>query len=238
MFEERMSSDELLDEYNADLSDIKVQTLRFDKSDYVIKYLRKRHKQKQVIITKVFTSYRGNCYLGILVYFQTGIGQNKRWNWSSFHIGLMETEKGVCAITFYTASRQALKFTTHFFKRYKERFMKVCDWQTYNQLSLAKSTIDIISVYVKRNLSMTWIETKAVFRNKVHIFGPINDGVALIQWDRHRRLLQANTFVTMDMLNKKQTEMVKYAKIYFSLSKAQRKKFKFPDFISDNSKQI
>lgn len=78
---------------------------------------------------------------------------------------------------------------------------------------------------------MTWIETRSVFRHKVHIFGPINDGVALLQWDKHRKLLQANTFVTEDMLDEKQTKMVKYAKIYISLPKAQRKKFRFPDFI-------
>ena len=91
--------------------------------------------------------------------------------------------------------------------------------------------MSVIGIYMKRNLTMTWIETKSVFRDKVHIFGPVNDGVALLQWSKHHRLLQANTFVTMDMLDAKQTQMVEYAKIYFSLSKAQRKKFRFPDFI-------
>ena len=87
---------------------------------------------------------------------------------------------------------------------------------------------------MKRNLTMTWIETKSVFRNKIHIFGPVNDGVALLQWDKHRKLLQANTFVTMDMLDGKQLQMVRYAQIYISLPKAQRQKFRFPDFISDD----
>lgn len=228
-----MSSNELLDEYYTDLPELQAQTMRFDNSDYVSRYLWKKHKQSTVVISKIFTTSRNNSYLSILVYVQTGVGKQKKWDWSSFHIGLMNTLKGECAIVFYTESRQALKFTPHFFKRYKERFLKVCDWQTYNQLSSAKSIVDIIIVYIKRNLSITWIETKSVFRNKVHIFGPINDGVALLQWDKQRKLLQANTFVTMDMLNNKQTEMVKYANIYLSLSKTQRKKFKFPDFISD-----
>jgi hypothetical protein len=96
---------------------------------------------------------------------------------------------------------------------------------------MAKNIIDVIGIYMKRNLTMTWIETKSVFRDKVHIFGPVNDGVALLQWSKRHRTLQANTFVTMDMLDEKQAEMVKYAKIYISLSKAQRKKFRFPDFI-------
>lgn len=234
MFEEVMSSDELLDEYRADLSDIQDKTCRFDRSEYVAKYLWKHRKQQTVVITKLFTSYRGNSYLGILIYFQTGIGQAKKWDWSSFHIGLMDTCNGYAAIAFYAESRQAIKFTPHFFQRYKERYIKVCDWQTRNQLSTAKTMFDIIGIYMKRNLSMTWIETKSVFRDKVHIFGPVNDGVALLQWSKRHRLLQANTFVTMDMLDEKQTEMVKYAKIYLSLSKAQRKKFRFPDFISND----
>lgn len=231
MFEETMSSNELLDEYRLDLADIQAKTLRFDGSDYVRRYLWKHHKQPTVTITKAFVSERGNSYLGILVYFQTGVGKSKKWDWSSFHIGLMDTSKGVSAIAFYTESQQAIKFNPHFFARYKERFLNVCDWQTRVQLSSSKNIIDVIGIYMKRNLTMTWIETRSVFRDKVHIFGPVNDGVALLQWSKRHRTLQANTFVTMDMLDEKQAEMVKYAKIYISLSKAQRKKFRFPDFI-------
>lgn len=234
MFEERMSSNELLDEYRLDLPDIQGKTLRFDDSDYVTRHLRKHRKNPTVVMTKVFVSARGNSYLGILIYFQTGVGKSKKWDWSSFHIGLMETGKGVSAIAFYTESKQAIRFNPHFFRRYKERYMEVSDWQTKSQLTAAKNIIEVIGIYMKRNLTMTWIETKSVFRNKVHIFGPVNDGVALLQWDKSRKLLQANTFVTMNMLDEKQTEMVKYAKIYFSLSKAQRKKFCFPDFISND----
>lgn len=231
MFEETMSSNELLDEYRLDLADIQAKTLRFDGSDYVRRYLWKHHKQPTVTITKAFVSERGNSYLGILVYFQTGAGKSKKWDWSSFHIGLMDTCHGIAAIAFYTESKQAIKFNPHFFQRYQERFIKVCDWQTRSQLTMAKNIIDVIGIYMKRNLTMTWIETKSVFRDKVHIFGPVNDGVALLQWSKRHRTLQANTFVTMDMLDEKQAEMVKYAKIYISLSKAQRKKFRFPDFI-------
>ena len=169
MFEERMSSGQLFEEYYADLQDIQTQTINFDQTDYVLKYLWKRRKKLQVAITKVFTSQRGNRYLGILVYFQTGEGQQKQWNWTSFHIGLMDTSKGVCAIAFYVQSQQAIKFTPHFFHRYQNRFCKICDWQTRSQLELSKSSVDIIAIYMKRNLSMTWIETRSVFRNKVHI---------------------------------------------------------------------
>lgn len=231
MFAEGMSSNELLDEYRADLSDIQNKTINFDGSEYITKYLWKHRKQQTVVITKLFTSCRGNIYLGILIYFQTGIGQTKKWDWSSFHVGLMDTCHGYAAIAFYAQSQQAIKFTPHFFQRYKERYIEVCDWQTRNQLAKAKTIIDIIAIYMKRNLTMTWIETKSVFRDKVHIFGPINDGVALLQWSKRYRLLQANTFVTLDMLDSKQNEMVRYAKIYLSLPKAQRKKFRFPDFI-------
>lgn len=231
MFEETMSSDEFLDEYRLDLPDIQAKTLRFDKSDYVARYLWRHHKQPQVIMTKLFNSFRGNSYLGILVYLQTGVGKTKKWDWSSFHIGLMRTCNGVVAIAFYTESKLAIKYNPHFFQRYQERFIKVCDWQTRSQLTMAKNIIDVMGIYMKRNLTMTWIETKSVFRDKVHIFGPVNDGVALLHWSKRHRILQANTFVTMDMLDEKQVEMVEYAKIYLSLTKAQRKKFRFPDFI-------
>ncbi len=234
MFIERMSSNELLAEYGLDLADIQDKTLRFHRSEYVRRCLRKRHKQQVIILTKIFTSFRGNDYLGVIIYFQTGYGKSKKWDFSSFHFGLMNTNKGVCAIAFYAEGNQAIKYTPHFFRRYKERFIKTCDWQTRGQLLAAKNIIDIIAIYMKRNLTITWIETKSVFCNKVHIFGPVNDGVALLQWDKGHKLLQANTFVTLDMLNNKQAEMVEYAKIYLSLSKEQRMKYRFPDFVSND----
>ena len=66
----------------------------------------------------------------------------------------------------------------------------------------------------------------------VHIFAPVNDGVALLQWNKGKQLLQANTFVTNDMLNDKQLQMVEYAKTYFRLTNEERRKYKLPDFIS------
>lgn len=231
MFIDSMSSKELFAEYSADLPELQILTDRFDRSDYVSRYLRKRKKFLKVVITKIFTTAKGNSYLGLLFYYQSGLGKNKGWEWSSYHIGLMNSCRGLCAIAFFNDSNQALKFTPHFFKRYKERFLKTADWQTRNELVCAKTLSDVIAVYMKRNLSITWIETKSVFRNTVHIFGPVNDGVALLQWNKQNKVLQANTFVTEDMLDEKQAEMVRYAKIYFSLSKAQRKKFQFPDFL-------
>ncbi len=231
MFEEKMSGGQLFDEYYADVQDIQIQTIQFDQSCYIAELLAKHSKQEQVSITKSFTSIRGNDYLGILVYSQLSNEQQNEWSLTAFHIGLMNTPKGICAIAFYNHSQQAIKFTTHFFHRYKQRFEKVCDRETYSLLRQSKSVVDIISFYMSRNLSMTWIETQSVFRDKVHIFGPVLDGVALLHWDKERKLLQANTFVTMDMLNKKQTAMVNYARIYSSLSEEQRKQFNFPDFI-------
>lgn len=231
MFREDMSGSSLLEEYRMDLPELQEKALRFDQSDYMTRYLWKRHKQPSVTVAKTFATARGNNYLGILVYTQSGIGKRKEWNWSSFHIGLMNTAKGKCAIAFYMESGQAIKFTTHFFERYKERFGAVCDWKGKRELASAKTVTDIIAIYMKRNLSITWIETQSIFRDKVHIFAPVNDGIALLQWNKSRKLLQANTFVTMDMLDDKQLEMVRYAKTYLALSKEERRKCKCPDFI-------
>lgn len=234
MFEETMSGHELLDEYLLDLTDIQARTIRFYNSDYMSRILKKHRKQQSLTLTRLFCSSRNNVYIGIIECRQTGIGTSKQWEWSSYHIGLMNTCHGLSAIAFYAQTKQAIKYTTHFFQRYKERFMEVGDWQTRGELASAKDIIEVMGIYMRRNLTMTWIETKSVFRDKVHIFGPVNDGVALLQWSKRYRLLQANTFVTMDMLDEKQTEMVEYAKIYFSLSKAQRQKYRFPDFITND----
>ena len=182
---------------------------------------------------KIFKFFRGNRYIGIC----SSSGKIKQWVWSSFHIGLMNTYKGIASIAFYTNSNQVIVLTPHFFKRYKERFSAVCDWQTRNRFDLAKSIEDIISIYISRNIGIVWIETESVFSNKTHIFAPVNDGVVLLQWDSDKKLLQANTFVTMDMLNDKQTKMVSAARAYMALPLEERKKFKFPDFIQGDDTQ-
>lgn len=229
-----MSSKELLAEYSADLPELQQLTHKFDNSDYVSKCLKRQRKSPKVVLTKVFSTTRGNRYIGLLFYYKAGSGKQHGWQWASFHIGLMNSYKGLCAVACFGENNKALKFTPHFFKRYKERYLKVADWQTRNRLICAKTMIDIITIYMERNLSIAWIETKNVFRHTVHIFGPVNDGVALLQWDKQNKVLQANTFVTEDMLDEKQTQMVKYAKIYFALTKEERKQFKFPDFIADD----
>lgn len=233
-----MSSEELLAEYSHDLPELQALTERFDRSDFVSRYLRKHNKAPKVVITKIFTTARRNSYIGLLFYYRTGTGKNKGWDWASYHVGLMHSCKGLYAIACFTESNNALKFSPHFFRRYKERFMEIADWQTRNELDNTKSLKDVIAIYMKRNLSITWIQTKTVFCDTVHIFGPVNDGVALLQWDKRVKVLQANTFLTENMLNEKQMEMVKYAKTYISLPKAQRKKFHFPDFMLNNENDI
>lgn len=238
MFIETMTGKELFGEYYADLSEIQAKTLSFDRSEYIANYLWKRHKQTRVVVTKSFTTSRNNTYIGLLTYTQSGIGKKKMWNMFSIHVGLMNTARGPCAIVFYEDSQKAIKFTSHFFRRYKERLMPVTDWKTRNDLARAKSDMDIISIYIKRNPSMTWIETETEFRDNVHIFGPVNDGVALLQWNKRNKLLQANTFVTPNMLNAKQSKMVAYTNTYLSLPKAQRMKYQFPYFIQDDENSV
>lgn len=231
MFQERMTSNELLEEYRADLPELVTITQRFNKSDYVARYLRKHRKEPLVSIPRIFKTERGNKYLGIIHYCQIGIGKQKRWDFTAIHNGLMETDKGTCAIMFYNKTNQAVTLTPHFFERYKERFIEVCDWKVRSLLHQAKSITDVMAVYMKRNPVITWIETNSVFHNKVHVFGPVNDGVALLQWDKDTQVLQANTFLTKDMLDDKQKELVKYAKIYLSLPQSEKDKFKFPEFV-------
>lgn len=232
MFDSSMSGEQLLNEYNLDLQDLQTKTLRFDKSDYIARHLHKNKKESELKVSKVFTSSRGNLYIGVLHYRQVGSKKNRSWNMKSYHFGLMDSPKGLMCLSFYDNSRQVVRHTPHFFCRYKDRFSQICDWRTKNRLVLSKRLIDTIAIYVSRNLCMTWIETEVKFQDRTHIFGLTNDGVVLLQWDHNRKLLQANTFVTENMLSEKQSRMVGYARTYLSLSETERKKHPAPDFIT------
>lgn len=233
MFLESMSGQELLNEYSADLLELQGKTLRYDCSDKVNKYLKKHHKDEVVVISRLFNTSRNNQYLGILVHQRINTGKNKDWALTSYHFGLTNTRKGLCAIAFYQQGNQTLILTPHFFNRYKERYSKLADWKTLRDFRQAKTLIDIIAIYFRRNLTITWIETDAVFRDTTHIFAPIDDGVALIQWDSSRKQLRANTFVTEDMLTNRQLKMVGYARAYIGMSPEERAKYDCPDFAAN-----
>lgn len=236
MFVDTMSSAELYDEYIADIPELQFKTRRFDASDQVTKLIRKRQKQSARTITHQFATERGNRYLGIMFYFKEGSDRNPNWAWTSVHVGLMNTHKGLCAILFL--ENRALKITPHFFKRYKERLYDLVDWQTRNLLSSAKNVVDILSIYIRRNPQITYLETDAVYDSKTHIFGPVPDGVALLQWDEKNEVLQANTFITEDMLNDKQRTMVEYARAYSNLPEEERRKYQRPDCMIDSDEKL
>ena len=222
MFIDTMSSHELLQEYRADLKEIRQKTREFDKSEYLRNYLWKRRKLPRVVIQKPTSTSRNNKYLGVYIYEQFGNGKIKNWDWASYHSGMMNTDKGLIMVMFYEESGQAVKYTPHFFQRYKERLLKVCDWKVRNQLNSATTQEQIATIYIQRNIGTAWIETKSVYKNKTHIFAPVPDGVTLLQWDSKHKTMQANTFITYDMLDEKQMEMILKLKAYSDLNSTER----------------
>ena len=230
MLIDTMTGNQLYQEYHADLEEIRRRTLAFDKSKYVDTYLRKHNKQDTAVITQCLNTQRNNRYLGILIYEKAGTGKVKGWNWSSYHIAFMETSRGIMTLAFYEKTQQTIVYTPHFFRRYKERMYNIADWKLRLRLDSANSIEDIAKIYIERNPCSAWIRTRSVFYNKMHIFSPVSDGVALMQWNTDRQVLQGNTFVTPDMLNEKQIKMAEDAIYYLSLDQEERTKLNFPDF--------
>ena len=149
-----------------------------------------------------------------------------------YHIGISSDGDVFTAYMYLHSTKKAVRFTSHFFERYRERVVKSRIMTSsmidcYNDLGL-------IGLFAARNKDITWIETETVFAEKVHIFAPINDGVVLLQWDSDKKVLQANTFVTEDMLSKKQLEMVGWARAYPNLSEEQKAIQPAPDFTTED----
>lgn len=225
MFIQNMTSRELVQEYRSDLPEIEANNERIDNSAYVSGLLKKNRKRNEVCFVRYFKTSRNNTYINLFKYIRKAESTRKtvKWDWKVWSFGLMPTFKGTCAIGFFEEASLAIVFQAHFFCRYKERLMKVCNWQTRNQLNNTKSIEDIIALYIKRNPITTWINTKSKFGDKEHIFAPINDGVALIQWDGEN--IQANTFITEDMYSEQQHDMVGYARCTEQFQKEKDKLF-------------
>lgn len=225
MFIPNMTSIELVKEYHSDLPEIEKNNERIDKSNYVTDLLNKSRKKDCVYLVRQFKTARNNDYINVFKYTKNADSSRKSisWNWQVWSFGLMQTFKGTCAIGFFDEASIAIVFQAHFFYRYKERLLKVCDWQTRNQLSQTKRLEDIIAIYIKRNPITTWMNTKSKFGNKEHVFAPVNDGVALIQWDGEN--IQANTFITKDMYSLQQHDMVGRARCVEELEQEKEKLF-------------
>lgn len=235
MFIDKMSSKELFLEYTSDLDEINIDTHTFDESKYVGDYLWKHRKSQCVTIQRYTNTKRGNRYLGLLMYRQEGAGKLKKWEWVSFHVGFMPTDKGTMTLIFFGDQKIAVSFSPHFFNRYRERMLEYTDdWRLRARLSAADSLEKIVAIYIGRNLGVSWVETTSVYKNKTHIFAPIPDGVALLQWDSKLKRLQGNTFIVNDMLDEKQLYMLQQSIDYYKLSPEERSKVKAPSFISEN----
>lgn len=218
MFLMNMTNEELVLEYRLDLPEIKARNKAFDSSAYVSKVLRKKRKSEHIGFVRDYVVKRsGNRYLNVFDYHKKAdsTGKLTNWEWEVFTIGLFETFKGLCAVMFYDEARIAVVYQAHFFIRYKERLMKECDWKTRQQLQYAKTLIDTMVIFNKRNPSVAWMNAKTKFGDIHHIFAPIDDGAILAQWDGKK--LQANTFITKSMYSNQQRDMVDAAQLYSEL---------------------
>lgn len=211
MYIQNMTMGEMVREYRADLPEIEANNNRIDHSEYVGKQLSKAKKAGKYSFVRYYKTDRGNRYINVFQYTRSSESsrKNPKWDWSVHSIALMQTYKGISAIAFFSEANMAIVFQQHFFVRYKERLLNVCDWQTKNELSKAKTIEDIIAVWIRRNPDIVWINTKSKFDNREHIFAPINDGTILMQWDGEH--VQANTFITDGMYSEKQSEMLSQA---------------------------
>lgn len=234
MFVKTMKNQDLIREYQLDLPELEANNARIDESSYTSKLLTKLRKQDKVCFTKYYTSSRMNKYINVFIYEKSSDSTKKaiHWGWKVISFGLMADYKGVCAIGFFNEAQLAIVFQPHFFVRYKERFGKVCDWETKNAFNRARSIEDVIKLYIKRNPHLTWINTKAQYKEQRHAFAPVNDGAALIQWDDD--MIQANTFITNDMLSEQQKDMAEQAECAKQYQQEKAKLFEKLCSIMDN----
>lgn len=211
MYIQNMTMEEMVREYRADLPEIEINNSRIDSSEFVGEQLYKARKTGKYNFVRYYKTERGNKYINVFQYIKSSKStRNKpKWEYNVYSVALMQTYKGICAIVFFSEANIAIIFQQHFFVRYKQRLLDVCDWQTRNELSRTKTIEDIIAVWIKRNPEIVWINTKSKFDNREHIFAPINDGTILMQWDDKH--IQANTFITNDMYSEKQLEMANEA---------------------------
>lgn len=231
-----MTGKELYAEYKSDFNELMEKTQRFCMTPYMNRVMDKNRGKEEFTVNKPMSSKRGNGYLAIICATNYGSKKNPNWDFSTYYIGKINTFKGISYLIFYDDIKQTLLLTPHFFRRYKERLMEVAEWQTRNQLRQAKSMDDIAAIYMRRNLKTVWIETNSVYSDKTHLFSPIYDGIALLQWSEGRKILQANTFITLDMLDEKQTDMAMYGLNYIMLPESERRKINVPmHYITDES---
>lgn len=208
MFIQTMTADELWREYSLDLPEIVAYNEHIDTSSYVTKLTKQYMKAGRFVFTRQCKTKRGNTYINVFTYIRDKSVAKacSCWEWYVMSVGLMNTPKGICAIMFSKDRKKALTFQAHFFVRYKLRMMECGDWKIRNALSQRNTTADIISYYIMRNQDVALMNTGAAYDKKQHYFASVNDGIALFQYNG--KTMQANTFVTRDMLSQKQKSML------------------------------
>ena len=224
-----MSGYDLYRIYESEIDELKSKLLTLDHNKLLLDALQISEDQNNVKQTAYITTESNNKYLAVMNYY-TSDSSECGWLLNCWVLGVMPTSKGDSVLVFYTDVQKTAKYTHHFFDRYAERLLESGDYHTRKELRSISSFEMLVCMYLMRNQKIYWIQTNSVFRNKVHIFSPISDGVALFQWNKEQNLLQANTFITENMLDSKQYEMVRNARIYIALPPEEKQKCRTPDF--------
>lgn len=195
-----------LAEYIADHPSIEWKLKGFIDSAYVKKVLKKNKRLPLLSVTSNFVADSGNLYIGVLLYAEDSRHNQKKLQVATF-VRVINTSRGVGGVFFFSDNSQPLIVTPHFLERYKERYMGVCGATTLGLLRKAESHFDILKVFVRENHTLALVDTNISYDSKHHIFAPTNQGIALIEWDENKQVLQANTFITYKMMNKHQLKI-------------------------------
>lgn len=145
---------------------------------------------------------RGNTMLFLFWLNRGSVKEN--WKEGKSSLFLMETGKERYMLA---GSRHTiLRFTPHFFKRYKERMILEGDPDIKALLGSAKDLLQVATVFCMRNMTRIIVFEKSDKDRygMTESLCPVKDGVILCTETRKMTFIQANTFLTKGALNRMQ----------------------------------
>lgn len=200
-----MTPDEIISEIARDREWKKKVLDEYSRSRLVDKIKKKYKKHLCIYFYRKRKTPRGN-----IVLFLFWLTRKKlKETWKEYGSTVYLIENGNEQYVLADCYNRVLRFTWHFFKRYKERMIQEGDTDIQALLTNTKDLLQVVTVFYMRNIKQvtSFSQNEKTRHGMSEMLCITKDGMLCSTESNDKKLLQVNTFLTKEMLTNIQYSM-------------------------------
>lgn len=180
MTAKQLSAKEILGQLYSDLSKLKIQIQRFDRSEVVLRTLKKAKKRGYLNVYREYKAEGGYSYGCVFAYRYSKEGNIPQWYCTTSIIRPGTKDSDFAAILLFPDLNKAITFPWSFFEDYKHFSLSFDDWKLRRDLKLGDIT-KAVPIFFERNYLSTWYTINKRLKDTSDTFALVADGILLLE---------------------------------------------------------